>query len=269
MHIETMRGHRRPETPIEALMMAGIGEDTVESVIELQPMREAVAQCIEQLDEQDQFIVNAVNSEMISYEELGQRLGVSKPHAWRLKNAAYEKLKHLLTMHPIIRRRVQVASTWNESAAQWVDHLSSMSKNPQQMNVESIARLRDIGAQTVQEETLSPIFWTSIASSAINELKYLRKWDNDDMVNLLGRKQNDYGHGNIEKFGHFGILVRLSDKIERLRNLKKRQAQAEPYEDALVDIVGYCVVALMLDDNTFGLELGDDFIENLANNRGF
>lgn len=250
-------------------MMAGIGEDTVESVIELQPIREAVAQCIEQLNDEDQFIINAINSEMISFEELGERLGVSKPHAWRLKNAAYERLKYLLTMHPIIRRRIQVAATWEESAAQWVDHLSSMSKSPQVMNADSIGRMRDKAAETAQHEELSPIFWTSIACSAINELKYLKKWDSDEMVSLLGRKQNDYGHGNIEKFGQFGILVRLSDKVERLKNLKKKQAQAEPYEDALVDIVGYCVVALMLDDGTFGLELGDDFIENLANNRGF
>lgn len=250
-------------------MMAGIGEDTVESVVELQPLREAVAQCIEQLSEEDQFIINAINSEMISFEELGERLGVSKPHAWRLKNAAYERLKYLLTMHPIIRRRIQVAATWEESAAQWVDHLSSMSKSPQVMNADSIGRMRDKAAETAQHEELSPIFWTSVACSAINELKYLKKWDNDEMVNLLGRKQNDYGHGNIEKFGQFGILVRLSDKVERLKNLKKKKAQSEPYEDALVDIVGYCVVALMLDDGTFGLELGDDFVENLANNRGF
>lgn len=267
-NIESMRGTRRPETPIEALMMAGIGEDTVESVQELQPVREAVAHCIEQLSDEDQFIVNAINSEMISYEELGERLGVSKPHAWRLKNAAYERLQYLLTMHPIIRRRIQVAQTWEESAAQWVDHIASMAKNPHIMDADSVGRLRDIGAQTVREEPLSPIFWTSIATSAINELRYLMKWDNDDMVNLLARKQHDYGHGNINKFGHFGILVRLSDKIERIRNLKKKSAQAEPYEDALWDIVGYCVVALMLDDETFNLELGDDFIENLANNRG-
>lgn len=105
-HIESMRGHRRPETPIEALMMAGIGEDTVESVQELQPLREAVADCIEQLSEQDRFIIDAINSEMISFEELGQRLGVSKPHAWRLTNAAMDRLKLLLLENPIVRKRI-------------------------------------------------------------------------------------------------------------------------------------------------------------------
>jgi hypothetical protein len=267
-YIAAMRGRRRPETPIEALMMAGIGEDTVESVQELQPLREAVAQCIEQLNDEDRFIVDAVNSEMISYEELGERLGVSKPHAWRLKNAAYERLRHLLTMHPVIRRRIPVASTWEESAMQWIDHLASMSKNPRPMEIDSISRVRDSGALTAKEEPLSPIFWTSIASSAINELKHLKKWDAMGMVELLARKQNDYGHGNINKFGQYGIVVRLSDKIERIRNLRSRKAKSEPYEDALADIVGYCVVALMLDDGTFSLELGDGYIEDLANNSG-
>ncbi len=249
-------------------MMAGIGEDTVESVQELQPIREAVAQCIEQLSDQDRYIVDSVNSEMISYEELGQRLGVSKPHAWRLKNAAYERLKYLLSMHPTIRRRINVASTWDEAASQWVDHLDSMAKNAKPINLDVLSKMRDSGALAAPHEPLSPIFWTGIATMAINELRFHRKWDANEMTDLLCRKQNDYGHGNINKFGQFGILVRLSDKVERLKNLREKVATAEPYEDALIDIVGYCVVALMLDDGTFALELGDDLVENLANNRG-
>jgi len=106
MHIASMRGHRRPDTPIEALMMAGIGEDAVESVQELQPLREAVASCIEQLSDEDRFIIDAINSEMISFEELGQRLGVSKPHAWRLTNAAMNRLKLILLENPIVRERI-------------------------------------------------------------------------------------------------------------------------------------------------------------------
>ena len=47
-------------------MMAAPMTDTQESVMELQPLREAVADCIEQLSEQDQFIIYAINSEMIS-----------------------------------------------------------------------------------------------------------------------------------------------------------------------------------------------------------
>ena len=86
-------------------MMAGALEPIAESVQELQPLREAVADCIEKLSEQDQFVVNALNSEMISLQKLGERMGVSKPHAWRLRNAAYERLALHLRSHPYIQER--------------------------------------------------------------------------------------------------------------------------------------------------------------------
>lgn len=92
-------------------MMAGSGENTVESVQELQPFREAVASCIELLNEQDRYIIDAVNSEMISLEELGNRLGVSKPHAWRLRNAAYERLRLHLLDNEIVRERLGLEDT--------------------------------------------------------------------------------------------------------------------------------------------------------------
>jgi hypothetical protein len=249
-------------------MMAGVGENAVESVQELQPIREAVAQCIEQLDEHDRFIVDAVNSEMISYEELGQRLGVSKPHAWRLKNAAYDKLKYFLMMHPVIRRRVQVADSWDESAGQWIAHLNLITKDSKRIDSGVLRSLRDKAVNSVRNEELSPLFWTSVGSLAIADLRSRDLWSPDAMLALLVRKQNDYGHGNILKFGQFGVFVRLSDKIERLHNLKTREALAEPYADALWDVVGYCVVALMLDDGTFNLELGDGVVEELSNNSG-
>ena len=87
-------------------MMAGSLEPEAMSVQELQPIREAVADCIEKLDAQDQYIIDAVNSEMVSLEELGKRLGVSKPHAWRLRNAAHDKLRLILLEHPLIRERL-------------------------------------------------------------------------------------------------------------------------------------------------------------------
>jgi DNA-directed RNA polymerase specialized sigma subunit len=103
-----LKGGRRPETPIEALMMAAPMTNTQESVMELQPLREAVADCIEQLSEQDQFIIDAINSEMVSLQKLAERMGVSKPHAWRLRNAAYERLSLLLRSNPYIRERLNL-----------------------------------------------------------------------------------------------------------------------------------------------------------------
>lgn len=242
--------------------MLSIDDDIEESIEELQPLREAVAMCIEQLDEQDRFIVDAVNSEFLSYEELGKRLGVSKPHAWRLKNNAYAKLQQLLTMHPLIRKKVRVVNTWEQSASQWVMHVASFATEDKEINIPKLFRLCQSAKICLFDNDDMPVslLWTEIAIEAIEELRMRKSWDSGEMCALLISKQHDYGHGNITSFGLQGVLVRLSDKIERLNNLKSKKSKAknESVLDTLRDVVGYCVIALMLNDETFGLELGED-----------
>ena len=248
---------QRPQTMMEALMLS-TSDVIEESVEELQPLREAVAMCIEQLNEQDQFIVNAVNSEFISFDELGKRLGVSKPHAWRLKNNAYARLQQLLTMHPLIRKKVRVVETWEQSAAQWVMHIASFATELKEVDTEKLQRLITSGRICLFEQNELPVslLWTEIAIQAVEDLRLNNEWDSGKMATLLASKQHDYGHGNITAFGMKGVLVRLSDKVERLINLKSKQARNESAVDTLRDIVGYCVIALMLHDDTFNLELG-------------
>jgi hypothetical protein len=81
-----------------------------------------------------------------------------------------------------------------------------------------------------------------------------------EMVDLLVRKQNDYGHGNINNFGVIGIAVRACDKIARIKNLQERNtgAQNEPLNDSYVDLVGYATIAGMYQDGTFQLKLKGD-----------
>jgi Nucleotide modification associated domain 1 len=83
--------------------------------------------------------------------------------------------------------------------------------------------------------------------------------DKTEMHKMLCRKQHDYGHGNISKFGLVGVAVRMCDKIARAENLTKRggvSAQiTEPLKDAYEDIIGYAVIAVMLYRNTFMLPL--------------
>jgi predicted DNA-binding protein (UPF0251 family) len=252
---------------MEALMLS-VSDVIEESVEELQPLREAVAMCIEQLDEQDQFIVNAVNSEFLSYEQLGKRLGVSKPHAWRLKNNAYAKLQQLLTMHPLIRKKVRVVNTWEQSASQWVMHIASFATEEQEILPEKLQRLIQSARVCLFDQDDIPVslLWTEMGIEAIQELRMHNAWDSGKMCTLLASKQHDYGHGNITAFGLKGVLVRLSDKVERLINLKSKKfkAQNESLLDTLRDIVGYCVIALMLNDETFYLELGENYANESA-----
>lgn len=80
------------------------------------------------------------------------------------------------------------------------------------------------------------------------------------IVDLLARKQRDYGPGNILAFGEIGLMVRMSDKVARLQNLLAREDStgvAEPTEDAWLDLVGYAVIARMLANDTFLLPLAE------------
>ena len=83
--------------------------------------------------------------------------------------------------------------------------------------------------------------------------------DKTEMHKLLCRKQHDYGHGNISKFGLVGVAVRMCDKIERAQNMSKKNGVSaqttEPLKDAYEDIIGYAVIAVMLYRNTFLLPL--------------
>ena len=83
--------------------------------------------------------------------------------------------------------------------------------------------------------------------------------DKTEMHKLLCRKQHDYGHGNISKFGLAGVAVRMCDKIERAQNMSKKNGVSaqttEPLKDAYEDIIGYAVIGVMLYRNTFLLPL--------------
>lgn len=77
----------------------------------------------------------------------------------------------------------------------------------------------------------------------------------EEISRLVINKQRDYGHRNILDFGETGILVRVNDKIARLKNLQGKAAVNEPKEDSWKDLAGYSIVALMLDRGWFELEL--------------
>lgn len=65
---------------------------------------------------------------------------------------------------------------------------------------------------------------------------------------LFWRKQEDYGPGNIAAFGEIGCIVRMSDKIERLKRLvvEKREASNESIEDSYLDLLNYAAIALLV-----------------------
>lgn len=70
---------------------------------------------------------------------------------------------------------------------------------------------------------------------------------------IVCRKQRDYGHKNISRFGRQGLMVRMHDKIARLENLMTAGARPnnESIEDNVVDVIGYSCIGTMWEDKTF------------------
>lgn len=63
---------------------------------------------------------------------------------------------------------------------------------------------------------------------------------------LLIAKNASYGDDNLRRFGRYGILVRVSDKVERIRNLLEsgQTAVFETEKDTWMDIAGYAIQAI-------------------------
>lgn len=102
---------------------------------------------------------------------------------------------------------------------------------------------------------------SEIARKAMNDLHRPGvTWTIEDQVALLSRKQHDYGHENIQRFGLQGVLVRLWDKISRYENLTKHDwnVKNEPVQDTLIDMIGYCAIYVMILNNWFGFPLESD-----------
>lgn len=69
-----LRPTGRPETDMQALMETPPGHSQEPSKQALQPIREAVADCVDSLHPRDKFIIDSLMSEQITFAELGKRL---------------------------------------------------------------------------------------------------------------------------------------------------------------------------------------------------
>ena len=86
--------------------------------------------------------------------------------------------------------------------------------------------------------------WTSLECKEEQTKPIIRKFLSD--IRLFDKKQHDYGPHNIAKFGTTGVLVRSSDKLERLINLYKREEKpevAEPITETWQDLSVYGAIA--------------------------
>ena len=70
------------------------------------------------------------------------------------------------------------------------------------------------------------------------------------LTELYERKNADYGNSFSKTFEEFGLtspVIRLSDKVERLKTLSKQEAKVkdESIQDTVMDIAVYAMLTLM------------------------
>lgn len=156
-------------------------------------------------------------------------------------------------------------TTWNQAASRILSLLDDTTPplpyDQQQLEntlqrMTRISHLNDMWVDPRAAQSDLTLAFHSIARMMVGHLKLNQQWDSQTMLDLLVGKQHDYGHGNILAFKEIGLIVRLSDKVARLKNLQhSSNPRFESLLDTYRDILGYCVIAEMLADHTFTLEL--------------
>lgn len=66
-------------------------------------------------------------------------------------------------------------------------------------------------------------------------------------IKVLDSKQADYGSENISSFGEYGVLIRMTDKHARLKNLltNSKEPKNESVMDTWLDMANYAIIAVL------------------------
>jgi len=205
---------------------------------------EAVQDAIDKLGPQSKFCIEAIFYEGISYSTLGGRLGVSKPHAWRLSKKAMAELERLLINDHSINMRYTMFTTWEEASRAIIDDMDSfIPTNPAILT--QIEGMQKRLAQCVRSQIEVPLELIG---------------DVGDMACAQLKHDGNYGHNNINLFGLTGIAIRMCDKIARLLTLVEEghRPKNEALVDTWQDLVGYSTIAMMVWNETFNLKLSEE-----------
>ncbi len=100
------------------------------------------------------------------------------------------------------------------------------------VNLGDVDQISDIAGELLGLETeLGKLAFRSLCEAAV----------------LLDTKNRDYGPGNISAFGERGVIVRLNDKVERLKTLVwgGKYPEHEKVTDTWIDIANYGIIGLM------------------------
>jgi DNA-directed RNA polymerase specialized sigma24 family protein len=106
----------RSDSELGALMEAMPYCDPEATVPQRQLLREAMADCVEQLDDEDRFLVEAIWFERLTVRALAIRLGIEKSQTHRLCTRAVVRLGTLCVEHPVFQAQYGVQVGLQSSA---------------------------------------------------------------------------------------------------------------------------------------------------------
>ena len=250
-----------PENNLQQLMEEAPGTGSTESLQQTAPTREAVRRVIENLTPFDRFMVEASHFERLPIRDIAARIGVEKSQAQRLLTRVNNRLATALLDQPAISRKVtmQEAITdpedWRTAAEEALivieqnaafSPLHKTFEESMQPCIDYVHRgWREVPITLVDEGILDIAItaWLGLNEDAHNR-----------MLDLLCDRQAKYGPNNILKFGTKGIIIRMSDKIERIATASGDFTD-ETTEDAYMDLVGYAAIHWLLANDIFELPL--------------
>jgi hypothetical protein len=177
-----------------------------------------------------------------------------------------------------MRKDIQPGN-WDSAAAIVVNTIADLCKsyeiatNPDELAVQSYVEWQfDEIVDAVfhngenDEEVLEELFF-NIAIAALHGYSIASKEGHNSCAGLIFNtvlgKQKMYGHGNIARFEISGIVIRLNDKLERLKNLRGWDGPVlfEPVQDTWLDLCGYSIIAIMWLRGWFLLDIKKDDVE--------
>lgn len=230
----------------------------------------AVQTCIKKLGDKDRWVLEAMYVWGASYADLADMMGYrSKASSHGAVKQAEQNLRSYLEINPVIIR-LRNKERYSKMPESWADasweKLRAIEKQATAIEIDgsitpSLEAYFDAMGVAVRSNASHDTLYDvcrNVATLAAGALVATGKWDIESMQDTLCAKQHDYGHENINAFGIIGVAVRLSDKIARYGNLvgkASNKVSGETILDTLVDMVGYGVISMMLDDGSFQLPL--------------
>lgn len=174
------------------------------------------------------------------------------------------RLKKLMVL---LMGPVKMIDSWNSAARAAVNLIFSKISDGGSTDI-----MREIIEQMVDNYNDDPSYstsgshfviedWTRLGAAALSTGRDLQIFPvsdfSEEVAAILARKQNDYGSYNISRFGLYGLLVRMHDKIARIENLTSKgiNPENESLRDNYTDVIGYAAIGIMLEQGTFLLPL--------------